>query len=321
MKRRQITKRIILGDDIPRYLEDIETGKKVNISPEVYDTLKFLSDNAGTSFTRDELAYEFWKEHWKTEGMDPSSITVRISHARKMLNEIFPGAGRYYIKTGRKQYKFVTDLSDSISSEVVPTSVPDISYNELESLMNELDLLMTRMEQIQEKINSATSLRWHQAYSQHLDALFMKYDQLQAEVRERYAQAEKLRMNMCFVSEDNAPHSTLLSRPNSIVSLSSWISSATTVVESIANELDDAIHQFLCGNIDNFQEIIDLLPADRQTTHALYELVYSYDLPELYEVLLTERRDYLKQTELNELCQRAKKIFISELWSLWDIDI
>lgn len=252
MKRKKITKRIILGDDIPRYLEDIETGKRVNISPEVYDTLRFLSDNAGTSFTRDELAYEFWKEHWKTEGMDPSSITARISHARKNLDEIFPGAGKYYIKTGRKQYKFVTDLPDPISSE----EIRDISYNEFGSLMNELDVLMARMEQIQEKINSATSLRWHQAYSQHLDALFLRYDQLQAEIREQYAYAEKQRMNICFASEDNAHRNIILCRPDSIVALSSWISSATTIVESIANDLDEILYQFLHADFDDQSDAV-----------------------------------------------------------------
>lgn len=261
MKRKQITKRIILGDDITQYLEDIETGKRVAIRHDVYETLRFFADSPNTSISRRELAYAFWGEHWETDGKQPTSVTSRIFYARKKLNEVFPGAGKHHIKTGRGQYKFVTDLSDSISSEEIPTSVPDISYNELESLMNELDLLMTRMEQIQEKIDSATSLRWHQAYSQHLDTLFMKYDQLQAEVRERYTQVENIRRNMyfvskdvdaCFASEDDVPRNTLFCRPSiaattksSIDVLFDWMSDATSEVEIVSTEIEESIKQLL----------------------------------------------------------------------------
>ena len=136
MTKKQITKGINLVDDFEPYLEEIETGRKIILSNEVYETLKIFTDSVGHAITDAELAHEFWGEHWETEGKEIDSVRSRIFRARAKLNEVFQGAGKQYIRRGHNRYKFASDLetleccrcaSDNQHPQEETFSLPDIN--------------------------------------------------------------------------------------------------------------------------------------------------------------------------------------------------
>ena len=95
--------------------------------------------------------------------------------------------------------------------------------------------------------------------------------------------------------------------------------SATKKAEA---QLDEAICEYLssgCCDYDFLEDVLLDLPLSREVAVALYRLTESFDgMLELYEVIFDKYTDFLTDSELSHLLDRAKKVWEPIIWKRWE---
>jgi len=103
--------------DTERYHLELE-GESVSLEPLVFDLLVYLILNRDRVVTRNELLHNLWKGKVVTD----AALGARLKDARKAVQD--SGTKQTVIKTFHgRGYRFIADVSDSISSQ---TAKPDV---------------------------------------------------------------------------------------------------------------------------------------------------------------------------------------------------
>ena len=83
----------------------LRDGKPVPLTPKVFDTLKFLIENAGRLLEKDELMQQIWQDRFVEEG----NLTFNIKMLRKALGD--DAAKPRFIETvQRRGYRFIANV-------------------------------------------------------------------------------------------------------------------------------------------------------------------------------------------------------------------
>jgi len=91
----------------------LRDGKPLILTPKVFDTLLCLVRNRGRVLTKDEILQEVWPDTFVEE----VNLAVNISTLRKALGES-PQEGRYIATVPGRGYRFVAEVSASVSEQV-----------------------------------------------------------------------------------------------------------------------------------------------------------------------------------------------------------
>src|SRR5580765_5971303 len=110
-------------------------GEPLTLTPKVFDTLLCLVRNRGRVLTKDEILQEVWPDTFVEE----VNLAVNVSTLRKVLGE-GPQEGRYIATVPGRGYRFVAQVSASVSQQRQPDSYganpanlsPDISIGHLD---------------------------------------------------------------------------------------------------------------------------------------------------------------------------------------------
>ena len=110
-------------------------GQPLVLTPKVFDTLLCLVRNRGRVLTKDEILQEVWPDTFVEE----VNLAVNVSALRKVLGE-GPQEGRYIATVPGRGYRFVAQVSASVSQQRQPDSYganpanlsPDISIGHLD---------------------------------------------------------------------------------------------------------------------------------------------------------------------------------------------
>ncbi len=102
--------------DIDRRLLSRE-GEAVNISPKDFDLLVALVENHGRTISKNDLLDTVWEDQFVEE----NNLTVHIAALRRALGEI-KGQHRYIVTVPGKGYRFVSDVEELHTNEIVVAS-------------------------------------------------------------------------------------------------------------------------------------------------------------------------------------------------------
>src|SRR5215204_615896 len=98
----------------------LRDGEPVPLTPKVFDTLKFLTENAGHLLEKDELMKKIWQDHYVEEG----NLAFNIKVLRKALGD--SAAHPQFIETiPRRGYRFIAEVSKLSPEAEAPNILPD----------------------------------------------------------------------------------------------------------------------------------------------------------------------------------------------------
>src|SRR6478672_1828725 len=90
----------------------LRDGNPLVLTPKVFDTLLCLMRKRGRVLTKEEILHEVWPDTFVEE----VNLAVNISTLRKTLGE-GPQEGRFIATVPGRGYRFVADVSASISEQ------------------------------------------------------------------------------------------------------------------------------------------------------------------------------------------------------------
>lgn len=92
----------------------LKKGEPVNLNPKAFDLLLTLVENRGRVLTKNELLDKVWENQFVEE----NNLTVHVAALRKILGEK-KGEHRFIVTVPGKGYKFVAELNDAASDEII----------------------------------------------------------------------------------------------------------------------------------------------------------------------------------------------------------
>jgi TolB-like protein/DNA-binding winged helix-turn-helix (wHTH) protein/Flp pilus assembly protein TadD len=90
----------------------LRDGQPVSITPKAFDLLVALVEQRGHLVTKEELLQRVWPDSFVEE----ANLSVKMSELRRVLGEV-PGEKQYIETVPRKGYRFVAEVSGSLSSQ------------------------------------------------------------------------------------------------------------------------------------------------------------------------------------------------------------
>ena len=202
---------------------------------------------------------------------------------------------------------------------------------ELASISRQMDMLVEKLERLQEKIDHAkdeNSIVWEQIYSAQFQTTFSLIMSLRRETEEKRAKLE----NLLWSRSDAAPvrpdgvfaftFDPMMLVKTDLCDLKNWMDSSAAQVDCIESLLDEAICAYLSSDscdADCLETVLPELPLNRDTALALYRLTASFDgMLELYEALFDQYAAFLTDDERRQLLDRAKKVWEPVIWKSWE---
>lgn len=307
---------------------------RVELTATEYKLLLAFVDNVDKPLRLDDLASLLWGSNYSADKKDPYSIKSHISRIRSKLNKINPALKiRFETNHGYNTYTFKSDFNATVS-KCIP--VEDIDFfdlfSEIETLEHRMDILVEKLEKLQEKIDAAkceNSSIWVRVYSAQFQTTFSLVMSLQEEVEEKRRSAKMLRDNNTYAASERV-EGTIACIPNAMILakrelsfLKNWVDDAVLKADLIESQLDEAISEYLVNGSYSYEfleNVLQELPLNREVAVALYSLTESYDgMLELYEVLFDKYTRFLTNHELTKLIERAKNVWDPIIWQKWEV--
>ena len=331
-------KRYIGSDCYIRYSSRAELTRsdeslRVSLTSTEYKILSDFIDNIYKPMKLEDLARFLWGTNYGADKKDPESIKSHISRIRGKLNKINPALKkRFETNYGYNTYTFKPESKDCISDSLEIEVFENIDINtEIVGISNQMDMLVEKLEKLQEKIDRAKSEKssiWERVYSAQFQTTFSLLMSLQEEVEEKRMKLKNLFLHRS-ASAPRRPEGTTACIPNAMImvksdlfDLKNWMDSSIAKVDCIEAQLDEAICEYLssgCCDYDFLEDVLLDLPLSREVAVALYRLTESFDgMLELYEVIFDKYTGFLTDSELSHLLDRAKKVWEPMIWKRWE---
>lgn len=311
-----------------------DESMRVALTATEYKVLLAFVDNFDKPLKLDDLATLLWGSNYNADKKDPDSIKSHISRIRSKLSQISPSLkNRFETNHGYNTYTFKADCNTSITD---CPSVEDMDsfdvYSEIELLDHRMNILVEKLEKLQEKIDAAkyeNSSIWVRVYSAQFQTTFSLVMSLQEEAEEKRRSARILIETNTYAAPKRiegtiaCTQNTMMLAKRELSFLKDWVDEAVVKAELIESQLDEAISEYLINGSYSYEfleNILQELPLTREVAVALYSLTESYDgMLELYEVLFDKYTRFLTNHELTKIIERAKNVWDPIIWQKWEV--